>query len=543
MPPLDIYNKTLLERHTAFKAAMDAANLKPNPIIGFFDKILAKDLTSSGRHEEIRHQNAVIWILDTYVKAVSKTLKWIHEASGGARTPSHIKTTADFMTWAFDALLPFAFQLLETWTKGIKNLVLTAWYSHGEPNTSKTLQAYTRNCRNLKKTNCFNSKLVTHTLYLSTIQALVDKHPDEYNKRYKTTLKDLTVAITEAYTYTLDMVLQLKNIQKKNHVFSFNGFNRSINGQHADRFDTWWIKFKTTMAELKEHGIRSGQLPYAIQACASTTPTPERNVILGPPTGPPIRKRTIDVTSEPEPEPEPITLCDYVPETPTPIEPEPEPITLCDETPPPTEEEDLSLVPAASVEDERPAPAPKKAKKNRELVDVVTGETYSLNVTGGNARSGNWHRIPAGVKYLHCPYCDTAYEITSKNRGYADIKVNPSKDGRLPVDQMISQDECRHLPHWKKMRLHLHKCVVAKKIAGNPEEEQQYQERGVQYLEAQDYYPELFKSVKFKNDQRLIRVNGKYDQTYARKMREQRKIDAAVALALKKNVNRDRLFD
>jgi hypothetical protein len=147
------------------------------------------------------------------------------------------------------------------------------------------------------------------------------------------------------------------------------------------------------------------------------------------------------------------------------------------------------------------------------------------------------------VKYFHCPHCQTAYALGPKNPGYDTIKVNHSvSDNRLPIDQEIPNDpndkhmNVRHLPLWKKMRLHLRKCVYARKIELNQFEKERYDKLSAQqqltYMENK-WYPPMFRQVKLKNDPAQIKTkDGKRDQGYARRMREQRKIDAAVAAAV-----------
>jgi hypothetical protein len=306
--------------------------------------------------------------------------------------------------------------------------------------------------------------------------------------------------------------------------------------------------------KLREHKIRKGVLPYAIRACAAATP--ERNLIFGPPHGAPTRKRstptdpetpqqqptspTPEVIAE-EPKPEPTEDDDYVPEV-TQDDSSDEHLEVDEE--PPRKKAKKTKEPTNEA---NTTPPVKKARKTKELLDVVTKEPYTLNVTNGNCHSGNWHLIPAGVKYFHCPNCDTAYGLGPKNPGYDSIAVNPAKDGRLPIDQEIPNDQCRHIPLWKKMRRHLHTCSANRellRIRGNREEFQRYNSLSKQeaaiYLE-NEYYPPLFKQVKIKNNPALIKdKNGNRDQKYARLEREKRKIEAKVATAVAEALRKER---
>lgn len=788
-----IYNRTLLEQTAAFHAAMVAKarllpdstpthkNAKLQTSLCFIDKIVGKALLEGGRGARapnVRHHNHMIWVLKSFSKAVSKTMSGLHEASYEIRVPDSLEETVELM---YDGLLPFAFHVYESWKLGMKNLVLAAWFSHGRNGERKTLQGFASKCRDWSLGKRYAAVLTDHRDKLFLAFNMYGQYATAYHERYKISLEDLVVALTEAQVYSELTACQLADIRKNQETFRFQGFSATESQPHVYRFEAWWESFKLSMKAMQERGLNTGHTPFTTRALAAATPERERILAAATETQATVlatqQEAAAAATQATLQEPPPLHATparDVIPDTPEvltqerkpaarvlftehnavepdthadavqqptfapqavhdPVEPIEEPpqaveATVADEPGLPEPAEETVLEPPAAAEsepvektvmeesvvdaqeplqpieavvlvdaahgtdfqekgtepildepmvhdaseatvvedaaamvtvegvdatvtveepvvpaeaplgdkpsqeiddppprrkqfailddddtpparrtkkdlflrkqaywqdddadtppppatktskekrsiaeqdvladdsdnprpparkrskdssdgededkdndddeiEEKPKPTKKstKTKKPKHLVDCVTGEVYVLDVTG-DPRSGNWHQIAVNVKYFHCPFCQVAYALGVKNPGYDTIQSSPANDGRLPIDQSIEQNQCRNLPLYKKMKRHLKKCVLERKISVNRDYKQQY-ERNVSFLET--FYPPIFKSLPMLNDpSRIHKPDGKYDQTYARQERQKRLIQAAVQKAVEED--------
>ena len=153
-----------------------------------------------------------------------------------------------------------------------------------------------------------------------------------------------------------------------------------------------------------------------------------------------------------------------------------------------------------------------------------------------DSRLISWQKTKPGEKYFHCHWCDYVKLISEKTEGYDEIPVDKRPDGRLPIEQTKPKEVLRKLPQWTKMRAHLRKCVVKRKISRSEDLLRQYNKEGVAYLDT--FFAPALQQKKVKYDQTKTKLpNGEINHPFYREARREADMKIVEAKAYKRAMN------
>ena len=160
-------------------------------------------------------------------------------------------------------------------------------------------------------------------------------------------------------------------------------------------------------------------------------------------------------------------------------------------------------------------------------------------------RQTPWQCVEPGSKYFKCPFCDHAKVVSPSSYVHYDqlvCKETGEVDFNMeqPPIRRTGAREAHPYNQWGKFRKHMKECWELKQGACQPELLAKVRKDG-KYLEP--FLPEPFRSYKQKYAKADTRLSGDdgggYDYNFYRKTNIQKKIDRAVAEALKGKENTD----
>ena len=429
-------------------------------------------------------------------------------------------------------LFPYLFFIIEVFEIGLKDAILAAYFSfdNGQP---KSLQHYSsqyrrnmdtvdsdRDPKSVKYGHCMN--LVDEAFLF--IADVVNLPCNQGKWQWDISPRDAMKKVTMFFFQAMDMVEQLEKI--KDTDFKFNQF--SDTPHHVTRMDTWvqsWGKDLEKYAQDKRANTNWNLVPFSTQQIL-TLPPPKNDEK-------PNKKSTITTILERTTKKKPAA------ETATPAAAKRPALAILDDntTKKPRvasskaaaalasvvqeddndtedEDEEEEYVEAKPVAIKKKSPTKKKAKKEKK------GDM-------DDPRTSVVQEMKKGERYFWCQFCDAAKHVNKETHedygGWDEVRLeSPDKNGAIPINQSIPNNStCRKWPQYRRMKKHMKKCVVIRKIKGYPEREDDYR---INEATAEEYFPPLFQNIQKKyNTSQTLLPNGKRNHKFYREQAKMKK--------------------
>lgn len=511
------------------------------------------------KYRDKRRCNYISMLASSIGAAIPSTITKINEKGNLlARTLRDFTKTDDLPTsiinpllneWVLSVAIPALFSIVQIWDLGFKDMLKTMYFSFPDPinpDNKKSLQSFATECRLTTTEREQGMKMFEQGGFLFLINRCVQNSMDEYKNRFALDFSLLKTKILQI-NFVYNRVMNAFHRAEKKDLCQINSFLNCNNTEHSDSVEYFIDKYNNVRQNINERKLDSSFLAFyealfkvesgqrtiewfddvasmhfdrnsnvykAIESIKAAREVRNREEIVK------VSRRPLRVAAVAASK---IVTATAQDEAPSDTESESDSASEESFAPPPSPGDDevqtlsSNNTPTELTDIESTHCEMKKSTKGSRVVSTKKSQ-YDVDHVLNKA----YQTVNPGEVYFHCPYCDCAKVITSKVKGFDQIKTTTNQFGARPVDQTLEQSICRKMSAWTKMRVHIQQCWMRRRGVHQPD---QLNAAKADKLYMERFLPTIFLQKKIKYDKRdtVDATTGKRKFEFYRAQAEKRK--------------------